>query len=152
MNFLISNKDLSGAFPYLPEKTTFTNYNYRSSNADMLDRTQSGIKDSFTIRPKGVYDTYPQPYETGSCVSPKERTQIGFDIHKNDNIFSDIPPLNPSIPSNMYPLTWGLPPNTTSSIPQDLVVLPPPYGEGSVVLRDWIIRNMDVDELKMKTE
>jgi len=70
------------------EKIIFTNYNYRASNENQLDN-YSCTTCNYILHPN-VNITYPKPFNTGKCVSPKEREQVPFDIHKNSRLFSDI--------------------------------------------------------------
>jgi hypothetical protein len=149
MNYLSSNRDALSRFPYHPENATKSVYNYSSNNTVSLDRSQSKIGSPYTIRPHGIHDVYPQPYETGECVSSKERHQTGFDIQHNDNMYSDIAPIDLNTtnttqgePEHLYPMKWGMPPKNQDG---PVVILPPPYGTGTVVLRDWIIRNTGID-------
>lgn len=68
---------------------TYTNYNYRASNEGSLDNQYSCPTCNFLLHP-GVDITYPQPFNTGKCVSKEERKQIPFDIHKQPRLFSDL--------------------------------------------------------------
>jgi hypothetical protein len=71
------------------DQLMFTNYNYKASNEGKLDNQLSCLNCNFILHP-GVDITYPKPYNTGKCVSKKERKQISFDIHKQPRLFSDL--------------------------------------------------------------
>jgi len=71
------------------KNVTYSNYNYRASNESDTGNQYSCATCNFVLHP-GVDVTYPQPYNTGKCVSKQERKQIPFDIHKQDRLFSDL--------------------------------------------------------------
>ena len=145
MNYLSTNREAVFRNGYDPSNATFTNYNYRPNNVDKWDRTQSRVTDGYTIRPKGISIAYPQPYETGLCVTPNERKQMGFDLQNRKGVYSDVSVPNGATP---FPYEWGLPPKPIGAEP--LVTLPPPYGMGAKTVRDWVIRNMEFDSKSKK--
>lgn len=145
MNYLSTNREAVGRNGYNSYKAVFTNYNYRPNNVDKWDQTQSRVTDGYTIRPKGVPIVYPQPYETGMCVAPNERKQLGFDLQNRRGAYSDVSVPNASTP---FPYAWGLPPTPIGAEP--LVSLPPPYGMDTTTVRDWVLRNMEFDAKSKK--
>jgi hypothetical protein len=96
MNFMSDTSSKKKEYTQNLKKLTYTNYNYRSANQNHLDNHYSGVKDNYTIFP-GIQTNYPVPYETGKCVSKKERTQIGFDIQHQPRFFTDITPTTKTI-------------------------------------------------------
>ena len=96
MNFLSDSSEHKHKYKKNVKKYTYTNYNYRASNQHKVDNRYAGLTENYTIFPE-IQVNYPVPYETGKCVSKKERTQVGFDIQHKPRFFTEITPTTKTI-------------------------------------------------------